>query len=268
MKSIIYYFTGTGNSLAAAKKIGAALGDCELVSIASLKENPKIRPDVERVGIIFPLYFSGLPAMVSGFAERLNLSSVSYCFAIVTLGGKAGSAALKQLDGILTTNTGRGLDAAFSVPMPSNYILLYAPPQGSRLEEILSSADRQLSAIIPILQNCQKKEIHRSLLSGLLHLLVYPWFTSHVHSDDRKFTVDDRCTSCGTCAAICPAGNIDLVQGKPVWKHHCELCCGCIHMCLTGAIQGGPKTASRPRYRNPSVSIEELKQQSGRNIRE
>ena len=37
MKTIIYYFTGTGNSLAAAKKIAAALKDCELVPIASLE---------------------------------------------------------------------------------------------------------------------------------------------------------------------------------------------------------------------------------------
>jgi hypothetical protein len=36
MKTIIYYFTGTGNSLAAAKGICTHLGDCELVSIASL----------------------------------------------------------------------------------------------------------------------------------------------------------------------------------------------------------------------------------------
>ena len=60
MKTIIYYFTGTGNSLAAAKQIGAALNECELVSIASLKDTPRIHPEAERVGIVFPLYFSGL----------------------------------------------------------------------------------------------------------------------------------------------------------------------------------------------------------------
>jgi len=31
VKTIIYYFTGTGNSLAAAKRICTHLGDCELV---------------------------------------------------------------------------------------------------------------------------------------------------------------------------------------------------------------------------------------------
>jgi flavodoxin len=37
MKTIIYYFTGTGNMLAAAKKIATVLADCELVPIASLQ---------------------------------------------------------------------------------------------------------------------------------------------------------------------------------------------------------------------------------------
>jgi formate hydrogenlyase subunit 6/NADH:ubiquinone oxidoreductase subunit I len=77
---------------------------------------------------------------------------------------------------------------------------------------------------------------------------------------DKAFSVSDACTSCGTCAAICPAGNIEMVQGRPVWKHHCELCCGCIHICPVQAIQAGAKTEKRVRYRNPSVSITDLKQ--------
>jgi flavodoxin len=45
MKTIIYFFTGTGNPLAAARKIAAVLGDCELVRISLLrsrcsKKNP------------------------------------------------------------------------------------------------------------------------------------------------------------------------------------------------------------------------------------
>src|SRR5690554_2082546 len=52
MKTVIYYFTGTGNSLAAARKVAAALGETELVPIASLAITPgTITPDADRVGI-------------------------------------------------------------------------------------------------------------------------------------------------------------------------------------------------------------------------
>jgi flavodoxin len=53
MKTIIYYFSGTGNSLAAARKISAILGECELVPIASLQEyQGDIHPYGVRVGIV------------------------------------------------------------------------------------------------------------------------------------------------------------------------------------------------------------------------
>ena len=109
MKTIIYYFTGTGNSLAAAKKIAAATGDCELVPIASLaKTSGDIVPQAERVGIVCPVYFSGVPLMVASFTGRLDPAAVKYLFAVVTHGGGGESAALRQLDTILPEAAGTG----------------------------------------------------------------------------------------------------------------------------------------------------------------
>ena len=263
MKTIIYYFTGTGNSLAVAKKIAAALNDCELVPIASLqKTTGNIVPQAERIGIVCPVYFSGLPLMVAAFAGRLDLSGVQYIFAVITHGGGGGETAIRQLDGILRKRSGHGLDAGYPVTMPGNYILMYSSPAGEKKEEILAKADEQIAGITGPVSQCEKRALPSSLITRLLHTLLYPWFTSHVHTDDKKFTVNDKCTACGTCAAICPANNIELVEGKPVWKHHCELCCGCIHLCPEGAIQAGKGTEARVRYRNPSVTIAELKRRS------
>ena len=261
MKTIIYYFTGTGNSLATAKKIAAVLGDCELVSIASLqKTKGTIVPQAERVGIICPVYFTGLPVMVAECAGRLDLSHTRYAFSVVTFGGSGASSALWQIDSILTKQQHRGLDAGFMVKMPGNYILMYGSPAGKKRENLLARADVQIADIAGAVGRSEKRKLPFSVLVRLVHSLAYPRFSSHVHEDDRKFTVSENCTSCGTCAAICPADNIELVEGKPVWKHHCELCCGCIHLCPVGAIQAGSRTATRQRYRNPSVSIPELKQ--------
>ncbi len=260
MKSIIYYFTGTGNSLAAAKKIAASLGDCELVPIASLqKTNGNIVPPAERVGIVCPVYFSGLPAMVATFAGCMDPAAVKYVFAVVTNGGGGGSAALRQIDSILRKRQGRRLDAGFAVTMPGNYILMYSSPAGKEQEEILSKADTEIAKITGPVIRCERRDLPSSFVTRVLYTLIYPWFTSHVHTDDKKFTVNDKCTSCGICEAICPAKNIELVEGKPVWKHTCELCCGCIHNCPVQAIQAGSKTEKRLRYRNPSVTIAELK---------
>ncbi|HWS22068.1 MAG TPA: EFR1 family ferrodoxin [Methanoregula sp.] len=260
MKTTIYYFTGTGNSLAAAKKIAAVLGDCDLVPIASLQSTTAdITPAADRVGIVNPVYFAGLPVMVAEFARRLNLSKAKYVFSLVTFGGSGAAPALQQLDSILKKRREQGLDAGFMVKMPGNYILMYGSPTGEKQERILTAADTQIAESAAAIIRNDILPLPSSLLSGILHSIAYPRFVSHVHEDDRKFSVNEKCTSCGICAAICPAGNIGMVDGKPVWKHHCELCCGCIHLCPTEAIQAGSRTAARQRYHNPSVRIEDLK---------
>jgi ferredoxin len=262
MKTIIYYFTGTGNSLAAARAISSAIGDCTLVPIASLAGSiERIVPQAERVGIVSPVYFAGLPVMVAAFAERLDLSRTEYVFSAVTFGGSGASSALKQLDGILRNSNGRGLDAGFMVKMPGNYILMYSSPAGTKREKMIAMADEQLAETAQRVSRCEKMALPSSFLADLIHGLAYPRFASHVHEDDRKFSVNDTCTSCGTCAAVCPANNIELVDGKPVWRHRCELCCGCIHLCPVGAIQAGKATERRVRYRHPGVSILELKRE-------
>jgi len=262
VKTIIYYFTGTGNSLAAAKKIATALGDCKLVPIASLqKTSGDIVPQAERVGIICPLYFSGLPLLVASCAARLDPAAVPYVFAVITHGGGGESAALRQLDGILRKRQGRGLDAGFGVVMPGNYILMYESPKGKKQEEILAKADAEIAGITGPVSRCERRKLPSSLVSRVLYTLLYPWFKSHVHTDDKKFSVTDKCTSCGICVAICPVNNIKMVDKKPVWKHHCELCCGCIHNCPVQAIQAGARTEKWLRYRNPEITVAELKVQ-------
>jgi ferredoxin len=260
MKTIIYYFTGTGNSLAAAKKIATVIGDCELIPIGSLMDTPgRIIPAAERVGIACPVYFYGLPAMVASFAGRLRLTGAGYVFAVLTFGGGGGSSTLRQLDGILRAHSSRGLDAGFMVKMPGNYIRMYESPGGEKRDTLLAAADNAIARVADTVRQCRKQELPRSFLEQLIHPLVYSWFISRVHGDDRKFTVSEKCTSCGICVAICPAENIELVDTKPVWKHRCESCCGCIHLCPVQAIQAGTGTEKRLRYRNPDITVAELK---------
>jgi ferredoxin len=264
MKTVIYYFTGTGNSLAAARCLSRGIENCELVSIASLSGNTgEIIPAADRVGIVCPVYFTGLPVMVSSFASRLNLCRSGYTFAVVTMGGSGGSSALRQLDTIIAKRSGQGLDAGFMVKMPGNYILMYESPRGAKRETILAAADLKLAEITAAVTMGLKVSHPFSPLAELLHRLFYPGFARHVHEDDRKFSVAETCTSCGICAAVCPARNIEIRDGRPFWLHRCELCCACIHVCPVRAIEAGRSTIKRERYRNNSVTIADLKKQRG-----
>jgi ferredoxin len=263
LKTIIYYFTGTGNSLAAARGICSHLGDCELISIPSLAgTSGKIKPGADRVGIVCPVYDFGLPAIVSGFVQRLNLSQTGYCFAVLTMGG-LGVSALHQLDALVFNHNHRHLDAAFVVRMVGNFVPLYDPAKGAKKEKLLKDADTRIAEIAGIIDKGLIVQPGIALLSAFLKRFTYDGFIRRIHDADKDFISDEKCTACGTCAAICPVKNIDMVEGKPVWKHHCEMCCACLHFCPVEAIQWGPKTKTRGRYRHPAVMLADMKAQRG-----
>jgi ferredoxin len=203
--------------------------------------------------------------MVAEWAGRLDPVTVKYLFAVITHGGGGESAALRQLDTILRKREARGLDAGFGVAMPGNYIMMYESPSGKKRDEILAKADDEIAGITGPVSRCEKRDLPSPLIPRVLCTLIYPWFRSHARTDDKKFSVTDECTSCGTCAAICPAKNIELVDRKPVFLHHCELCCGCIHTCPVQAIQAGARTEKWGRYRHPEITVAELKRKPEEN---
>jgi len=263
MKTIIYYFTGTGNSLAAAKAICARLGDCEMVSIASLAgTSGEIQPGADRVGIVCPVYDFGLPSIVAEFVQRLDLSHSAYCFAVLTMGG-FGASALRQIDDLVFAHAKRHLDAAFTVRMVGNFVPLYDPAKGAKRDKLLADADKRFTEITGSIDKGLTVRPGIALLSAFLKRFTYDGFIRQIHDADKNFIADEKCTSCGTCAAVCPVKNIVMVEDKPTWQHHCELCCACIHFCPAEAIQYGPKTKKRGRYTNPSVTIMDMKKQRG-----
>jgi ferredoxin len=265
VKTIIYYFTGTGNSLAAARTIAAILKDFELVPIASLAGMPgKIVPAADRVGIVCPVYDAGVPVIVKEFAERLDIGAVPYAFGIVTMGGM-GVSALHQLNTILLQGCRRKLDAAFAVRMPGNFPPLGVPPSGDAKEKILRKADAGLAAFAVAIQKGQTVPPGFSPVTSIMRILLYPPFARNVHGMGSSFSVEETCTSCGTCATVCPVGNIVMEQGRPAWQQKCELCCACLHFCPVQAIQLNVMRGSkgRGRYRHPDLKIDDMKIQRG-----
>jgi Pyruvate/2-oxoacid:ferredoxin oxidoreductase delta subunit len=74
---------------------------------------------------------------------------------------------------------------------------------------------------------------------------------------DRSFSTDSGCNGCGVCAKICPVENIEMVDDKPSWRHHCENCFACLAWCPRASIQSGQVSAAE-RYRHPEVELSDM----------
>lgn len=78
----------------------------------------------------------------------------------------------------------------------------------------------------------------------------------------QKYIVNDDCNSCGTCAKVYPAKNIN-VQEMVEFFDHCAGCQACLHLCPKNAIHL-KNEKSDVHWRNPEVSLKEIIQANNR----
>ncbi|MCL2109680.1 MAG: EFR1 family ferrodoxin [Oscillospiraceae bacterium] len=245
---MIFYFSGTGNSLYVAKKLAEGLGSGELYSMAGEPLAGQIGGEGRKVGFVFPSYFGNLPRVVKKFIGEINIHPDTYIFGVVTMGAGLGKGSVSALEKALSAN-GNTLNYGAGILMPGNYIIKYNPMFLGRA----AKADRRIAKISGEI-NAGKNLIKKNSLT-------FDNLYNNIALLDESFFVDEKCTGCGECEKICPVSNIILVENKPKWQHHCEHCVACIHWCPSEAIQYGAKTKGRRRYRNPYIGIDELIQQ-------
>lgn len=256
MNSVIYYFSATGNSLKVAKDIALKLDNTKLIKIS--KDNMILAEKNEymRVGIVFPVYYYGLPAMVSEFVQKLKLHNDAYVFAVATCGGSVG-AAIKQLKNIFDKKSNQ-LSSAFTVVMPDNYQVMYSPPpmekqqrlfkiQGKKTEYIAEIINKGITGVFE-----EEGSIAAKVLGALLSRNFKPKYK------DKNFWTDEKCNGCSTCAKVCPSNNIEMDGNKPKWLHQCEHCLACMHWCPKHSIQYKKGTIKRERYHHPEIRVSEL----------
>ncbi len=257
----LYYFTGTGNSLACAREIAQSLGDAELVPIAALRGERQVVAPTPRVGIVFPVYFYTLPLIVRAFLERLDLSGARYTFLVATMGASPGRAMAHART--ILGRSGVRLDAAFGVRMLGNYVAVYDMKGERAVRAMETRAGQEVARIVETVR-AERRHFDRGSLAGralgaTLFALLGGRFMATCRTRDRRFSVDETCTSCGTCVRVCPVDNVQLREGRPVWRGRCEQCFACIHFCPVRAIQvRGRPTRRRGRYHHPKVTAEDV----------
>jgi ferredoxin/flavodoxin len=251
MENIVFYFSGTGNSLKVAKNLSKELKNCEIVSMTKPFNFTK---QYDSIGFVYPTYFCGLPKKVIEFIENINLDNNknAYYYSITTYGGAVGNA-IYQLYGLLLNRHGIKLHYGNKLQMFSNYIVLY--DMSEKINEIIENSNKKLIPIIDSIKMKKKNSINKLTT---LFKFINKDFIKKVSNMDKDFKVNSNCTSCGICEKVCPVKNIEMADNKPQYTHHCEQCLACIQFCPQKAINYKDVTKNRRRYTNPEISYKEL----------
>ena len=77
MKNIIYYFSGTGNSLRAAETIAEKIGGAVLYSVRCDPEQVSAR-DADMIGFVCPVYEWDVPGSFKTFISELYINPDAY----------------------------------------------------------------------------------------------------------------------------------------------------------------------------------------------
>jgi ferredoxin len=261
MENIIFYFSGTGNSLKTAKTVLYKIGNTRLVSMTKSGEIT-ITGQYETIGFIFPIYFWGLPNAVIKFIEKVNfINKNSFYYSITTSGGSPGNG-LSQLNELLEKHHNIKLNYGKNIIMQTNYILhntiIYTYNfcnLKTKINKIIKKSDKELNKAIEQLKsktNNKIKKMNRFMES------YYKKHMKNISSITNDYTVSANCIKCGICVKVCPVKNIELFNDIPKFNNHCEHCLACIHYCPQKTINYKNITQNRKRYNHPEISCEEL----------
>ena len=261
MKTCIYVFSGTGTSLAVAKKIADSLDNAEIKLIPAIFRNAKgneINDEATTVGFVFPNYFGRIPDIVLRFISIVNLEQANYIFSVVTAGGGPAHS-LKALEHELKKK-GKRLNYGKSVTVSSNYIVAWY------YKLIRSTGDKRANALRKLEQkakqfandiNCKKNEIAKSQLQP--SLFVSPKCPSiDTRSWDKQLSVEENCNGCRTCENVCQANNIKMKNEKPIFHHDCQWCMACMQYCPQSTIRFKGRPLIKPKYFHPDYPAKEM----------
>jgi ferredoxin len=256
MKTDLFYYTGTGNSLWTARMLAKEMSDAEIIPISSTSED-SIRSVAEAIGIIFPVHIWGLPRRVIAFVDALAKNTSRYYFAVAVNAGQV-AATLIQLQKRMQ-NRGLSLAAGFELIMPSNYIPWGGPGPEEEQNRQIEVARNKISRIVAACAVRERRPVEKGpLWQNIFFTGINRLSFTRVPTMDRSFWADEKCNGCGICKSICPSGNIAIPGDRPTWLHHCEQCLACIQWCPQEAIQFGKKTPRYKRYHHPEISLRDM----------
>ncbi len=260
-RTVIYYYSGSGSTLSVSRKVAEQLGNTDVKSIYTLKEDAHIPAEYERVGIATATWFIRPPRIVKEICERMELKPSQKVFVIATCGGWDGYVRL-DLKNILQPKVTAPVQT-FMLPMPPNHIVGFSPMPDWIVKRYLHHEKKATKKIAAAIATGKKTKVRKPHFRR-----PWNWCSRYFNlklgvdrdSTEGGFYTTDTCIRCGACEKICHAGNIHLTENGVEWGHDCQQCMACIMWCPQKAIWHPNVPKKRRRYHHPDISLQDMVQ--------
>ncbi len=250
---MIFYFSGTGNSLHVAMAVRRRFGGVcvDMAKATADSEYTYTFEKGEAAVFVFPVYYGGLPYIVRDFIRDMDIQGETpEVVGIATCG--TSPAACDRRFARAFGDKGITVRAFYDVKMPANYICLYDPPIREAALMTLKRSDERIRDVLDSMAYNHRKPYHSAIGAEVQTRAMQA--AMGAMSSTRAFCVTDKCISCGQCQRICPTRSISMQDGRPIWTSPtCLKCTACINRCPAEAINYGKVTVKRHRYVHPDL---------------
>lgn len=249
---MIIWFSGSGNSLAIARKIAQRTGD----KLMPLHE--AVRTDLsaeESIGLVYPTYWLDAPLAIRALVPKLQLPKDAYTYIVITCGAQTNNAVwtVRQI----LKKKGIRLDYCHKIRVPDSSAIAFGRDPNEQAWKFEKYAPRLERIIADI--SAKKKGLHFSGFDPMGAILNSPSIARKSYRLTQPAVNTGKCIGCGICQKLCPQGNIALTEKKAHIGEDCTLCLACLHNCQQQAVEiSGKPTRKEHQYRHPEINLKDL----------
>lgn len=240
MRTLILYFSGTGNTKDIACRFEKALLKRNIsVEIHSIEDGADLaNTQYDSLIIGFPKYYEYPVLHILNYIrkelpqQKRKIPTLAFC----TQAGPLPT----NFNGLsrLLDQKNHKLTVSKSFPYANN-MMIFSSFKFTDPQKVAENKQNIQEQIEPLLGTWLSGQVSLEQVPAwqrpLFHLIA-SGCTKGMPVFAMRFSASQDCTHCGLCVKQCPMNNIRMTDDGPIFQKHCLFCMRCINACPTNAI--------------------------------